>query len=1316
MSSLERLGITGIRSFDDESPQVIKFDPPLTLIVGLNGSGKTTIIECLKYATTGELPPNSKGGAFLHDPKIKDVREVMARVQLQFKATSGTTMTVMRNLSLTVKKTARQQKTLECALNIKPKDKAGDRTTISTRVAELDQIMPQYLGVSRAVLDNVIFCHQDESLWPLSEPAALKKKFDEIFEALKYTKAIDNIKQLRKKQLEELGNYKIMEQQAKENKEKATKNEKRSIKLQDEIETLRDECAQLDRTMNKVAEQADKTWNAAEEYSEIVANLEANRRSAASKRKEIKNLEEYLNPVNESDEELESMLMQFDERVAQYAEQQSLKDAQAVKLKDEIEHLRDQQSSKQIERGQYESEKAQYERHLQDRQEVAKSVAGKHKVRGFEDISDNRQFDGFMQQLQKKLKDSASALQRVKNENNQAKEDARTHLNRLSQRKSALQDVKGSAKERINQNDAEARNFQAKVNQIRIDEGARAVVESRLKEVGEQLARARETEHSAAWDKSLSETNSRLRDLEDEGARLNQELIQSSKRANELARLDHLKQELRNREHSLEILSNTHGDRISSLIQSDWQPLNVEKLYQGALQERSDNLKVAEGDRDTVSRDLENVEFSLRKLESDLKSKSSEMKDCESKIQEAIDDAPSEYPRSLREAQSALEKARIELKTYDGLEDWFNQCLELLEDAKEGKACRLCTRAWRPGDKGDKDRDAYRKRVRYLISRSKSEDGNKQIAEAERTVAAIRDAGLQYELWAKLSKTDLPSLKTHISDNKEQKATLLRKIESCDDVVSNRQEKKQDLESLAQTVSTITRHYEDIKNYNAQIEELTAKQASQGLNRTLEDIQAEINVVGENSRLAKRTLTDLTTERDQSRSNISSLEVQLSDAKNELNSANFELEKKAGLVARVEEYRLDNQKERQKIEKAEADINGLNPEVEKAEAKYDEISAQGDSRESRFETEKTQIVESIQSLNMANNEINKYVERGGSNQLSKCQNELQSLDLEIRQKGKEQSTITKTAEKIKQQLHDSEATRRQYIENKRYREGVRELKTLEEEIEKLASKNAEVDRDHFQEESKRLRHEHHMLSAQRVGKMGEMKSKDSQLRDLIADYETDYKNAAYHYKETHIKVETTKAAVEDLGRYGGALDKAIMKYHSLKMEEINQIIEELWQRTYQGTDVDTILIRSDTETAKGNRSYNYRVCMKKGHAEMDMRGRCSAGQKVLASIIIRLALAECFATNCGFIALDEPTTNLDSDNIQALAISLHDLIKSREKQANFQLIVITHDENFLRHMQCGDFADWYWRVERDMRNPDIHQRSVISMQSVAEVL
>jgi hypothetical protein len=120
--------------------------------------------------------------------------------------------------------------------------------------------------------------------------------------------------------------------------------------------------------------------------------------------------------------------------------------------------------------------------------------------------------------------------------------------------------------------------------------------------------------------------------------------------------------------------------------------------------------------------------------------------------------------------------------------------------------------------------------------------------------------------------------------------------------------------------------------------------------------------------------------------------------------------------------------------------------------------------------------------------------------------------------------------------------------------------------------------------------------------------------------------------------------------------------------------------------------------------------MLKDQVEMDMRGRCSAGQKVLASIIIRLALAESFGTNCGILALDEPTTNLDKDNIQSLAASLADIIRERRSQANFQLIVITHDEDLLAELSKADVLDRFWRVSRNTR-----QKSTIERQWVDEV-
>ncbi|KAI8807344.1 AAA domain-containing protein [Cladochytrium replicatum] len=198
MSSIEKLLIRGIRSFAPDDTNVIEFYTPLTLICGHNGAGKTTIIECLKYVTTGDLPPNSRNGAFIYDPKIANLNEVKAQVKLRFKNTSGKPLIVTRSMSLTQKKGGGYtQKSLENVLMVKNTDTGVD-ASLSSKCAEVDLLVPEHMGVSPAIIDNVIFCHQEESFWPLSEPSTLKKKFDDIFAATRYTKALDTIKSLKK--------------------------------------------------------------------------------------------------------------------------------------------------------------------------------------------------------------------------------------------------------------------------------------------------------------------------------------------------------------------------------------------------------------------------------------------------------------------------------------------------------------------------------------------------------------------------------------------------------------------------------------------------------------------------------------------------------------------------------------------------------------------------------------------------------------------------------------------------------------------------------------------------------------------------------------------------------------------------------------------------------------------------------------------------------------------------------------------------------------------------------------------------------------
>ena len=218
--------------------------------------------------------------------------------------------------------------------------------------------------------------------------------------------------------------------------------------------------------------------------------------------------------------------------------------------------------------------------------------------------------------------------------------------------------------------------------------------------------------------------------------------------------------------------------------------------------------------------------------------------------------------------------------------------------------------------------------------------------------------------------------------------------------------------------------------------------------------------------------------------------------------------------------------------------------------------------------------------------------------------------------------------------------------------------------------------------------------ASRIGRASAIGQDIENRRNILA--QDKFSDIEKRYASTMIKAQTTDLVISDIEKYYKALEKAVSSYHQEKIMQINSIARELWRSTYRGTDIDYIEIRSEDE-AQGTiarRSYKYRVVMQKGDTELDMRARCSAGQKVLASIIIRLALSEAFCCECGILAMDEPTTNLDEENTKALAESLKELISLRRHLKHFQLICITHDEAFVRSLG-SNYTDSVFVVCKD---------------------
>ncbi|GME68949.1 unnamed protein product [[Candida] boidinii] len=381
------------------------------------------------------------------------------------------------------------------------------------------------------------------------------------------------------------------------------------------------------------------------------------------------------------------------------------------------------------------------------------------------------------------------------------------------------------------------------------------------------------------------------------------------------------------------------------------------------------------------------------------------------------------------------------------------------------------------------------------------------------------------------------------------------------------------------------------------------------------------------------------------------------------------------------------------------------------------------------------IIDEINKFEKINNEfikINQSIENYEFNELnniSKIKDKISRFNNELNQSIDELNKEQIKIRELELELSDVNSKERNLRSNIDLRNLEIEKIEIINEIKELELENANSKREEYLNKSQILFNKQSNLKSKHSLKLGEINQLDRQIKSIQIELNRDYNNVDNKYLEEFAKLQSKLIMSNDITTYFKALDNAVMKYHSTKMKDINRIIDELWKRTYAGSDVDTVMIKSEPNLTKsaatnkklsnsstgGNassitRSYNYRVVMVKEGVELDMRGRCSAGQRVLVSIIIRLALAECFGTNFGMITLDEPTTNLDDDNIESLAKALSSIISLRKFQKNFQLIVITHDEKFLRYMNAIQFTDHYYRIKRDER-----QKSEINRINITSI-
>ncbi|BAT86669.1 hypothetical protein VIGAN_04434300 [Vigna angularis var. angularis] len=1314
MSTVDKMLIKGIRSFDPENKNVITFFKPLTLIVGPNGAGKTTIIECLKLSCTGELPPNARSGhSFIHDPKVAGETETKGQIKLRFKTAAGKDVVCVRSFQLTQKASKMEYKAIESVIQtISPH--TGAKVSLSYRCADMDKEVPALMGVSKAILENVIFVHQDEANWPLQDPSTLKKKFDDIFSATRYTKALEVIKKLHKEQAQEIKTYKLKLEHLQTLKDAAYKLRESIAHDQEKTESVKCQVLELEDNIKQLE---DKIHHAEETLKDLRKLQEQISTKTAQRSTLLKEQEKQHAALVEENVDSDELLMEwktkFEERIA-------ILEAKIRKLERELNDAAEKGTAlmniightiKEIAKLQAEAEV-----HMSLKNERDSSIQDLFTTYSLGSLPNSPFSDevalNLFRRVKLRLADLEKDLDDKKKANDKELEMAwKCYMNANDRWKDteakikAMQGIKEGNLKRIKEkkNELDSSELQmTNVNLSHIDERERNL-KNEIERKGSQLSQRQ-------FETTIRQMQNEIYSVDQKIKTVNREKDIMTADSEHRVMLSHKKAELENRKKKHKKIFDDLKDKIRKVLKGR-VPLDkdVKKDITEALRAvgvEFDDVKEkhrdAEKEVNMLQIKIQEVNCNLSKHHKDLESRK---RFIESKLQ-SLDQQCSGLDSYLKVLESSKEKRDVQRSKYN-IADGMRQMFDPFE--RVARAHHVCPCCERPFSPEEEDNFVKKQRVKAASSAEHMKVLAVESSNAESHFQQLDKLRMVYEEYVKLGKETIPNTEKELQQLKDE---MDEKSQALDDVLCVLAQVKTDkdlVDTLVQPVENADRLFQDIQDLKKQVEDLEDELNFRGQGvRTLEEIQLELNTLQSTKDNLQSELERLREEQRHMEKDLSNIRIRWLNLKEEKLKATNVLQSVSRLEEELERLTEENTQVDLDEKHLADDLGSFSSEKDKLLTNHNDMKIRLNREYEDLAEQKRSYQQEAESLFRMNSKIKEYSDLRKGDRLKELQEKHSLSQSQLQSCDARKQEILAELVKSKDLMQNQDQLRRKIDDNLNYRktkaevdELGHEIETLEENILKAGGiSTIETERQKLSQERERLLSEVNRCR----GTMSVYQSNIS--KNKVDLKQTQYKDIDKRYFDQLILLKTTEMANKDLDRYYNALDKALMRFHTMKMEEINKIIRELWQQTYRGQDIDYISIHSDSEGA-GTRSYSYKVVMQTGDAELEMRGRCSAGQKVLASLIIRLALAETFCLNCGILALDEPTTNLDGPNAESLAAALVRIMEDRKGQENFQLIVITHDERFAQLIGQRQHAERYYRVSKD----DL-QHSIIESQEI----
>ncbi|MEE6479394.1 hypothetical protein FKM82_012238 [Ascaphus truei] len=1130
MSKIEKMSILGVRSFgvEDKNKQVITFFTPLTILVGPNGAGKTTIIECLKYITTGNFPPGSKGNTFVHDPKVAHETDVRAQIRLQLRDVNGELVAVQRSMVCTQKGKKTEFKTLEGVIT---RIKHGEKVSLSTKCAEVDKEMISALGVSTAVLNNVIFCHQEESNWPLSEGRLLKIKFDEIFSATRYIKALETLRQVRLKQNQRVGECKTELKYLKQNREK-------SHEIQDNLRSKEAQMAASRENVKSIDNQLEPLKiclvDIQKKLSKVIKldnDIKALESRKKTMEKDNQDLEEKMETVFQGTDDQLNDTYQNHQRTVREKERRLNELLREVdRTTKDCQRLNREKGELLVQQGRLQLQAEKHQQNIKTRDTLIKTLAAQLELDGYERTPFNERqiasFQKLVKEREEKDEDHANQIMKDFSDKESMKQrqideirDKKTGLERTIEIKSVTQSKKHT----------DLKNIKSELQQL---EGS----SDRLQELDEELMKTeRELENVEkscnveTLKGEVTHLQTQKSDLDRTLRRLDQEMEQLNTHTMTRTQMDMLKKDKADKDEQIRKIKSRHSDELTSLL--GYFP--NKKQLEDWLHTKLKDINQTRDKIGKLNKELASAEQNKNHMSNELRKKEEQCSTYEERLFDVC--GSQDFESDLSRLQDDIEKTSKQRAMLAGATAVYTQFITQLTEENQ-PCCPVCQRIF-PSEAELQDViNDMQSKLRLVPDKLKSTEG--ELKRREKRKDEMTELKPMRQMLVELKEKDIPELRNKLTAINREILRVKNDVEEQETLLATFMSEEESAKACLQDIALMERYQMELRDVERKIAQHATKLQGVDLNRTVQQVNQE-------KQEKQHSLDNVSGKIELIRKRIQDQQEQIQHLKsmiNELRAEKLHISKNLQRRQQLEEQTVELSTELQclsrEIKEAREQVLPLEGTLEKLQQEKQELIVRKDSSYRAAQEKLNDIKEKVKKIILYVRDIEKYIKDGSEEFKERKETELQELVARLNEGEKQKEKINKEMVTIRQDIDTQKIQERWLQDNLTLRKRLEELNRVEEEREKLLKEMGQMkvmqmktEHQELEDKIETLKRNHSLALGRQNGFEEEIMRFKKELR------EPQYKEAEVKYRDMMIVMRTTELANKDLDIYYKTLDQ-----------------------------------------------------------------------------------------------------------------------------------------------------------------------------------